>query len=805
MASCPVCHEHFACIETLQNTHIGICLASDSRIENNRHPCPVCGIPLASLHASVVWNDHVLRCVERVERDETRGRINAARQAFLDASSVPVSSSQQPSKSTHTGKSRKKTTKTTTHILSSDDEFRAVTKTVTKKVLRVVRPSHSSAAPHGKVSPVKSGKKAKDQNETSVVLGPELQHHLRDRYRRFLGVGGSVKVETDIKVEPRVKQEVGEDVGIMGPIDRTDDTYLDDEDETNLWNLAKVSADADPLFCTRLLSKYLRDEALIGDDGQANTPAPQSLVHSLNEGHFLEKEKADNKNQVRKDCIDDVEYAKKALDAMILDLRLEFNEFVSHCITIRNTVLCGMSTPVELDDDSDPAVPEQDVDPVVEATPSPTRIHAYALQSTEDIESPCRLAATASRAAPDSHTPVHIAETPVVPRTVLARHPPGEVLSPCLLGVPLTRPRSLAMNSWRIGELEKARCNELAMSDTESPCILTARGGSVGDAAAYRDALPSDPESPCVLTLVPPRAISPALWKSALLVEISDDSDVDGAPAPTTKAVARACSSKTEARICSTATQVEVGMQGLALRTPVKMHREGVVVAEAVAEGALSPGKRGREEAEAERAIRAVNALDVVMRAAVGVGGIAGNAGPVERTKLVTKGKSKGKKAKSGPSVKPDYKAMPVQELEKLAGKYGVRKMGKAALVAQLDKIWDALHPEAVALPVAEAPNQEVIPVGPAPKRKPRARKAKPVDVEEEQPLSIEEQIYEAVRGDPGLFRCFLRFQPVLFDDVLAHVKACGVKCTKKALQAFLDERGVAVQTPYHKEKKEAE
>ncbi|KAJ3265269.1 hypothetical protein HDU77_005905 [Chytriomyces hyalinus] len=152
--------------------------------------------------------------------------------------------------------------------------------------------------------------------------------------------------------------------------------------------------------------------------------------------------------------------------------------------------------------------------------------------------------------------------------------------------------------------------------------------------------------------------------------------------------------------------------------------------------------------------------------------------------------------------AKPDYQSMSIPELEKIAGKYGIRKLPKAALVNQLEKIWVALHPAITS--VEQVQGDGANPVQPEEssakakgkaKAKPK-KAAKKVETEAED-VDIEDVLFNFIKADGNLYNQILLYKPIDFDQLHQRIKEDGVKCNKKVLQQFLDARGIVIQNAW--------
>ncbi|KAJ3235241.1 hypothetical protein HDU81_000679 [Chytriomyces hyalinus] len=220
--------------------------------------------------------------------------------------------------------------------------------------------------------------------------------------------------------------------------------------------------------------------------------------------------------------------------------------------------------------------------------------------------------------------------------------------------------------------------------------------------------------------------------------------------------------------------------------------------------------KTGKKRVAETKLPKKLDALEALMKQAAE----AAAENSVERSVDSSKKKvSKSKVGAGGPSkrpntkntaneMKPDYQSMSIPELEKIAGQYGIRKLPKAALVNQLEKIWVALHPEVTAveqvlgdIPATVQPEESSIKAKGKAKAKPK-KAAKNVESEAED-IDIEDILFNFIKADKHLYNQILLYKPIDFDQLHQRIKENGIKCNKKVLQQFLGARGIVIQNAW--------
>ncbi|KAI8844419.1 hypothetical protein BJ741DRAFT_703873 [Chytriomyces cf. hyalinus JEL632] len=214
--------------------------------------------------------------------------------------------------------------------------------------------------------------------------------------------------------------------------------------------------------------------------------------------------------------------------------------------------------------------------------------------------------------------------------------------------------------------------------------------------------------------------------------------------------------------------------------------------------------------AEKTRLPKKLDALEALMKQAAEAA--AENSGEKSADGIKKKG-SKSKVGAGGTSkrtttkntaseAKPDYQSMSIPELEKIAGKYGIRKLPKAALVNQLEKIWVALHPAITSVEQVQGDGANTVqPEESSTKVKGKA-KAKPKKAArkgetEAEDVDIEDVLFNFIKADGNLYNQILLYKPIDFDQLHQRIKEDGVKCNKKVLQQFLDARGIVIQNAW--------
>ncbi|KAI8807028.1 hypothetical protein BJ742DRAFT_814154 [Cladochytrium replicatum] len=182
----------------------------------------------------------------------------------------------------------------------------------------------------------------------------------------------------------------------------------------------------------------------------------------------------------------------------------------------------------------------------------------------------------------------------------------------------------------------------------------------------------------------------------------------------------------------------------------------------------------------------------------------------------------------------PDYSAMSIKQLQRLADGYGIRPCAKSILVEQLTKIWLHLNGFSVSFtggsavvpgqssdrpkqfpPSAHAPDvPQPMPGEVVRKELSNDDELDPPDGEgrdecvlddleesdEEGPTGkikvTDEMIFQYLRKNRELYRRILRYEPLDFTTIHRQMNADGLKCSKKSLISFLDAKAVNYVQP---------
>ncbi|ORY52012.1 hypothetical protein BCR33DRAFT_845994 [Rhizoclosmatium globosum] len=778
MALCPICDKFFASISELQDIHIVLCLsgAADSTGTSalaDSGNCPVCSVPFASLHPSVVWDDHVDSCLRNTEtklkraltQDSPSKKTRQTTLAFVDAeeyvtNSISSTSRSRPSKST-------KPTKSVPIQLSSDDDFCAVKTHV--KVLRFDNSSSSEKVCEkaSKISKVQSKlkKKSKSESSTSVYLGEELERHLNERYKAIISSENS---------SSNIKTKKSEEV--ITDCTNDYDGAEEDDGSTDMWKLAATSESGRNSFTAHFLEQYL--------DNNSNDIPP------------LMNDNINNKLDVNHACSKDILMQKRVLDAKILQLRLEYDQFVRSCLRIRNAVhatsnvtsaaMESKDTPTE----SQAPTSKSSYTNIEQKLPTHQRRTAATIVISDDSDeepSPKKKSCLSVQSTPPPYKNTILQTTPQI-STKFQRLGLGDKSPVLVEATPPLPPSTDLRNNWII------ESTPTAMEITETVEFLETHSASQGilnDSSHVVHEMDPDYQYEC-------NDLAPNYDHHSefdLGYDEHDENIEYNAPIEETNA------SPSPPSIPSVSKYETKTIQSVA-----------------------NIGK----------SVEKVNALDKLMKTAAAVAAGNGLVNASDKIGGVGKGKKTvgkennakkpkppkpadaantagGKKKKTvEDSVKPDYANMSVQELEKIASKYGIRKLAKVVLVDQLNKIWDTLHPSnengLSAAVAAEPPKDaiskssnstieetDVFPTAPTTKVK-ASRKKAAATVSNEPEISIDQQIHDYIKRDEALHSKVLRYEPLEFESLHQEMKASGIKCSKKILQSFLDARGITTR-----------
>ncbi|KAJ3057095.1 hypothetical protein HK097_000559 [Rhizophlyctis rosea] len=192
----------------------------------------------------------------------------------------------------------------------------------------------------------------------------------------------------------------------------------------------------------------------------------------------------------------------------------------------------------------------------------------------------------------------------------------------------------------------------------------------------------------------------------------------------------------------------------------------------------------------------------------VGAAAVSASGGQGAAGAAASQRKGKGKAV----AVMPDYKGMNVVDLRKIGKQYGLRPGCKAMLVKELTKIWMVLNGQESARPAAasssQSPSRAVestnVPDSCGESSDEEEDEFGGGDVFDEGEVvgtqlpegsveTMEERLYNFVRGQTNLYTRILRYEPIDFELLHEQVKQLeGLeKCNKKILGAFLDKRSI--------------
>ncbi|KAI9332376.1 hypothetical protein BDR26DRAFT_921767 [Obelidium mucronatum] len=959
MAECPICNTFFKDIVQLQDDHIPLCLSggeSTTPVEAASESCPICHLPFASLHPSVVWDDHVDSCIRIQEQKHSRKQQSKAptpkqKQTTLSFVDVEIPNDNDSNPQTTAAATAAaaaaaaETTTTTTRKkyklsescfqvdLSSDEEFCAVKRHVrilrfdTDKVVDTIATAKQSSSKRSGTSAAASKKRKQDPNHTSVALGKELEDHLTERYHEFLGKGGrSNRIICQQGQERRSNSDETNHDDFENhhvPLMEEDDQENSDDGSTDLWRVAGAQNGYKfDTFMTLFLSKYIQDSS-----------GSLSSNNSTDEGLNV-----DNKcfqRQVMSDCMKDVKLAKRALDRKIDELRMEYNEFVRQCVKFRDLTISKSKTrpqPIESTIESttaySAAISPQDFffdattststnssfthenenpRPTTNSQPKATlpaattaassstyrsNITTIVISDDSDMEDQTTATTTTATnpkwnsnsikllsslvAAPTTPSPVkksnrlyqaspHISsqfqnlgiqEDPIT-ATASTRSKPTHAVSPdddSIDWVVENTPSPKRRMAPPLEEEETNKKSAVQFLDTkkagiQSPCDELwnedIQGGGSGDISrqleyeegfyvGYDDGDGQEEEEEGDFGGVLDSDSPPP--SAAVAHPVQFHCSVDSLAAAAEPPILSASgsnyrSSSAGAVTTAAAVNATASASNSSAKSGNKLNALDVLMrtAASMAAGETIGGTTGAAKPARQKATLKTSSNSKSAAAPTSISTAASSSSNTAKSKVPSKRKKKGEE--NEPTVKPDYSSMEISELEKIAGKYGIRKLPKTVLIDQLNKIWDTLHPSsitvtattAVSAPAAAAEPTEISSHDkkqlkkkssssnsvindvteqqqqdqqeqpPTTKQK-ISRKKTPTSSAATPEVSLDQQIYDYIHSNQELYGQILRYKPLDFEKLHQEVKATGIKCSKKSLQTFLDARGITTR-----------
>ncbi|KAJ3029895.1 UNVERIFIED_CONTAM: hypothetical protein HDU68_010782 [Siphonaria sp. JEL0065] len=868
MAECPVCCKFFEDIVLLQDEHIALCLSGDISADyasDDSGHCPVCLTAFASLHPSVVWDDHVDSCL-RLEEQKLQRSQKATPQkkkkqttlAFVDSYECNDASACSTMVGGNTGKSSSQKPGKSTILqiqYSSDDEFCAVKRHV--KVLR-----------HFSNSNIKDNGNNKDGDSDGEMM----------------------------------------DCG-SGSDDDGDDR------STDMWRLAAATNGfKQGTFTTQFLSKYFQDSLT----SSSSSSTSSGKVYNLEPAACPAADNViDNKlfsQQVNTACFRDIVLAKRGLDAKIKALRLEYNSFVRDCVAFRDLTISNLPKPVQpkMESETFSSVNTSTEDSFFDARQQAKELseEPISVLVSNVIKKPTKKTVSLAIKKPKAAISSILQPIPpVIPRQTVTtivisddssdqespKKKTCRKIAPLIPNTPHTPPPARIRQS--LGSQEspqisgRFQCMDIRdnRDDEDESMTLPQRRRSGlmcveatpvlgGDFAAYRRST----NSGWVVEDTPSVNLGPALDYDEPESSIVRSTRIIGNVGTSTSGIIDSNvleqNNSDEAPVnelepknaYSNDYEFENDSYDDGFDKHVKYNDNDkcipassihldfrVLDVAAAAESKTTPYRKSFDAPFARASVstrqptvaRKLNALEVLMKSAASVASgaslpdsipselidkgtkpVASKASKVPKSVTATTGTvAKKKKKAEEPAIKPDYLSMTVQDLEKIAGKYGIRKLPKSVLVDQLNKIWDTLYPtsvESVTIhPMESVVTDKQFPVPSATstsKTTVKAIKLSPIvdaapEIQAEEPklvkpkaprkkassttsvsapeTSTEQQIYEYIQSNEELYGQILRYKPLEFEALHQEIKANGgIKCSKKVLQSFLDARGITTQ-----------
>ncbi|KAJ3090150.1 hypothetical protein HK100_007531, partial [Physocladia obscura] len=811
MVECPVCAAQFATIAQLQDKHIDACLGistgnNDASINTSDYlACPICGCQLDAYDQNYA-NSHVNACLERTVKSHAKPPKTTQSTLVFGGAKQSSCKSKQCDRSSD---------KLSFEVLSSDDEFRAVKKHVRiPKSLSTVpphanskKPSKSSTLSTNTVSKKKKKSAQHENTKSDIFVGVELDSHLSSQYQKILD---DVKSKSSYFAESFIDEGVSED----WKQSENDNNFLhedgnEDDGSVDMWELSSVkldSLDAEKAFKTRFLSQWT--DACVFGEGE----------------NFCENKSEDSKNDVNKkirnNAISSSRHISEATTKMQSKNEPPIIPSCSKTQHLTEPVLQGSTkkytTLIEISDDSDEEIEKVDIFSKLQSTPprvkSPPQIESSLVQpdssQMSSVFEKLKIKDSSPNYSLSSKSNLSIEYTDTT--TILVEATPQQPLKFSKNNLIRTEepfwtventPLNLQQfSSKQVTPERKAQQATFSASDSSPEVIILSPLLSRQPFQNTRDNNDSSPEI-ASWTMSNPLEIREKFYSFADNINISPSSSeiICFRPSTTENEMIQSNIADMHNRQHeSYENQFDFDNDQCDDNDYFEGNDEFVM--------SYSPPQiqpiDDRNFDDFDTLLRPISSVKSLVSVAKGKEKFSGSCatavsdfkGQEENESLIEPKTRRKKNAINKNSVseqqkltKPDYSSMKIQELEKIAGSYGIRKLPKPILVGQLSKIWDQLHhsipTETVELAattlVSPAISQETLT---APSKPKTARKRKIcAETDPGTPnLSVEQKIYEYIKSNTELYSKILRYQPLELENVLVQMKTAGMKCNKK-------------------------